>query len=209
MPMHFCVWMRFLCPAFHGRRDGDQPEWPPSPLRAYQALVAAAAARAPTKTLEPAARAAFEWLEHQPPPTLVAPLGARTAGYRLSVPNNAMDLVASAWCRGIYDGSGDADPATHRAMKSMQATLLGDDATAHYVWPLEDPLAEGDRRHMATLADIAGSVVALGWGIDMVVGHAEMVSDEQATALPGERWVLWVPEILARGFRKYWPPEEM
>ena len=189
MPMHFCVWMRFLSPAFHGRRDGGQPEWPPSPLRVYQALVAAAAARAPAKTLEPATRAAFEWLERQPAPTLIAPLGARASGYRLSVPNNAMDLVASAWCRGSESKSGDADRATHRTMKTVRPTLLVGDSAVHYVWSLPDPLANEDGSHVSTLSDIARSVVALGWGIDMVVGHAERVSDEQVAALSGERWV--------------------
>jgi hypothetical protein len=33
MPSHFCLSIRFLDMAFHGRRDGNQPEWPPSPLR--------------------------------------------------------------------------------------------------------------------------------------------------------------------------------
>jgi len=189
MPTHFCVSMRFLSPAFHGRRDSGQPEWPPSPLRVFQALVAAAAAHEPARTLEPAARAAFEWLERLPAPTVVAPMGTNAPGYRLSVPNNAMDLVASAWCRGTSSGSGDADPATHRTMKSVQPTLFAENGAVHYLWPVADALQDTDRRHIATLSDIAGNVVALGWGIDMVVGHAETISDEQAAALPGERWV--------------------
>ena len=34
----------FLDPVFHGRADGEEPEWPPSPLRLFQALLAGAAA---------------------------------------------------------------------------------------------------------------------------------------------------------------------
>ena len=41
------ILVRFLDPepAFHGKRDGGEPEWPPSPLRLFQALVDAAASR--------------------------------------------------------------------------------------------------------------------------------------------------------------------
>ncbi|MBX9622589.1 MAG: type I-U CRISPR-associated protein Cas5/Cas6, partial [Gemmataceae bacterium] len=45
MGSSFCVSVTFLDPAFHGRGDGGEPEWPPSPLRLFQAVVAAAAAR--------------------------------------------------------------------------------------------------------------------------------------------------------------------
>lgn len=41
----FCASFTLLDAAFHGRGDDGEPEWPPSPLRAFQALRAAAAAR--------------------------------------------------------------------------------------------------------------------------------------------------------------------
>ena len=44
--------------------------------------------------------AALRWLAEQPPPTIIAPPGMEGAAYRLSVPNNAMDIVGRAWCRG-------------------------------------------------------------------------------------------------------------
>ncbi len=45
MPYFFCITVRFLDSAFHGRGDRGKPEWPPSPLRLFLALIAAAAAR--------------------------------------------------------------------------------------------------------------------------------------------------------------------
>ena len=45
MPDYLCISIRFLGGAFHGRADHGEPEWPPSPLRLYQAIVAASAAR--------------------------------------------------------------------------------------------------------------------------------------------------------------------
>ena len=100
MTSYFCLSFRLLDPAYHGRGDGSEREWPPSPLRAFQSLVAAAARR-DSGELAPSARSALKWLEKQKqPPVVVAPLGIEGSGYRLSVPNNAMDIVARAWSRG-------------------------------------------------------------------------------------------------------------
>ena len=43
MPSHFCLSVCFLDAAFHGRGDSGKSEWPPSPHRVFQALVAAGA----------------------------------------------------------------------------------------------------------------------------------------------------------------------
>ncbi|MBI4519499.1 MAG: type I-U CRISPR-associated helicase/endonuclease Cas3 [Gemmatimonadetes bacterium] len=69
------------------------------------------------------------------------------------------------------------------------STLLVGADLVQYLWLLADPLTNQIHRHVEALADIARSVVALGWGVDMVVGHGAIVSDEQANALPGERWL--------------------
>jgi CRISPR-associated protein Csb2 len=185
MYSHFVLSIRFLEQAFHGRRDSGAPEWPPSPLRVFQALVAAAAARRCVDVLAPA----FKWLERHERPILIAPAIVATSGYRLSVPNNAMDIVARAWCRGNYSNSGDANPATHRTMKTVRPTKMLEDDSVHYLWPLDDPLTDNVRGYVEGLSDVARSVVSLGWGVDLTVGHGEILSDEQVKALPGERWL--------------------
>ena len=185
MPSHFGLSIRFIAPTFHGRRDGGQSEWPPSPLRVFQALVAAAAAGRRLETLA----SALKWLEQQAAPIVVAPASVTSSGYRLAVPNNAMDIVAEAWCRGSDSNTGDANPATHRTMKTVRPRLLLDGDSVHYLWPMIAPLTEVIREHIEMLCDVARSVVALGWGVDMVVGHGAILSDEQAAALPGERWL--------------------
>ncbi len=185
MPSYFGLSIRFLDPAFHGRRDGGVPEWPPSPLRVFQSLVAAAAARRRLETLAPA----LNWLEYQQAPTVIAPGGVTASGYRLSVPNNAMDIVAKAWCRGNDSNSGDANPATHRTMKTVRPTRLLNGDPVHYLWPMIDPPTDDVREYLEMLCDVARNVVALGWGVDMVVSHGAILSEEQADALPGERWL--------------------
>jgi len=189
MPSHFCVSIRLLNPAFHGRRGGEEPEWPPSPLRAFQSLVAAAAARRRSEAFSHQTQSAFTWLERQPAPVIAAPVDVTASGYRLSVPNNAMDIVAKAWCRGNDSNFGDANPATHRTMKPIRSTLLIGGDAVHYLWRLNDPLTGEVRTHVEELASAARSVIAFGWGIDMAVGHAALMSDEQVDALSGERWL--------------------
>jgi CRISPR-associated protein Csb2 len=185
MPSYFCLSIRFLDSAFHGRGDGNKPEWPPSPLRAFQSLVTAAARRRRARDFD-----ALRWLEQQSAPILVAPVAiASEASYRISVPNNAMDIVAGAWVRGNDSNSGDANPATHRAMKSIRPMLITGGPAVHYLWTLADPFDEPTRANVETLCDVARSVSALGWGVDMAIGHGAILPDVEAKALPGERWL--------------------
>jgi CRISPR-associated protein Csb2 len=100
-----------------------------------------------------------------------------------------MDIVARAWSRGNYSNSGDANPATHRTMKTVHPTLLLDDEVVNYLWPLPDPNSAEVSAHVETLKEIARSVVALGWGIDMAIGHGAVLSADHTHELPGERWL--------------------
>jgi CRISPR-associated protein Csb2 len=188
MDSNLRISIHFLNALFHGRRGHGEPEWPPSSLRLFQSLVAAAA-RLGAGSVSPDSKAALEWLERQAPPSIVAPKGAAASAYRMSVPNNAMDLVARAWVQGNYTGAGDANPATHRALKTVQPMwmLYGD--VVFYFWPLDDPFNEEVRGFVAELMSIVSRVVALGWGIDLAVGQGSIIPKEQADAIPGERWL--------------------
>jgi CRISPR-associated protein Csb2 len=196
---YFFISLHFLDSAYHGVKEGKN-EWPPSPLRVFQAVVAAAAARRRVNELGPA----LKWLEQQTLPIILAsiPLSTsdRSPGYLLSVPNNAMDIVAEAWSEGDYSNRGDANPATHRAMKVVRTIFLPDGAAVHYLWQLPDEIGQDVRDYMDQLSDIARSIVALGWGVDLVGGQGGVISEGQASALPGERW-LPLPNVRADGLR--------
>jgi CRISPR-associated protein Csb2 len=173
---------------FHGQGDGGLREWPPSPLRVFQALVAAAARRNAGE-LSSSARSALTWLEAQPEaPVVIAPVAVEGNGYRLSVPNNAMDIVSKAWARGNESNTGDANPATHRTMKPVRPVLLAENAIC-YLWRLPDPVEDHIRGHLRVLSNIAGGIAALGWGLDLAIGHGAVISDGEAEQLPGERWL--------------------
>jgi CRISPR-associated protein Csb2 len=183
MRTHFCLTVRFLQPYSHGRGSDGEPEWPPSPLRAFQALVAAAAARWNERIRLEHAAPALRWLEGQPAPTILAAHGVQSnVKYRLYVPDNVADKVAKSWSAGR-----EASIADYRTEKDVCPThLLGD--TVHYLFPVaqSDPEFE---THRNTLVSAARSITHLGWGLDMVVGNATVQSETDVAALPGERWL--------------------
>jgi CRISPR-associated protein Csb2 len=187
MSTFFCVTVRPLQPVFHGRGLDDTSEWPPSPLRIFQALVAGASLK--HASWHDGLTSAFGWLESlEAAPTLIAPVPVKGEGYRLSVPNNSFDKVAAAWSRGNYFGSGDASPANHRTIKRVRPLYLPDDAAIHCVWELPE-WTSVEANAFADLADAARHVTSLGWGWDMAVGEAKLISREELAELSGETWL--------------------
>lgn len=185
---YFCISFNFLSSTYHGLKDEGENEWPPSPLRVFQALVNAASLSNGFDELA----SALKWLERQNAPTIMAPPPVTTPekalGYCISVPNNSMDVVAQAWCRGNYSNSGDANPAFHRTMKTVRPILLERMATLHYLWSLNEPINEEIQDYIFKLSEISRKVVVLGWGVDMVVGTGHILSEEQANEISGEKW---------------------
>jgi len=187
MPQFLNVSIHYLQPLCHARGESGDPEWPPSPLRLFQSLVAGAAARWNERIRIEHAVAALSWLEQLPPPSIVAPRGeASGTRYRLYVPNNLGDLVAASWSRG-----NDNDIAKYRTEKDVQPIWLHADhneyPTVHYLFELTTSDAE-ITRHIDVLTATARSVTHLGWGIDMVAGNATVIDDPTAAALRGVRW---------------------
>jgi len=179
MTTYLCLTVRFLQPYYHGRADGGEPEWPPSPLRLFQSLVAAAAARWRASESSETAAASLRWLERQPPPLVIAPTGVPSdTKYRLYVPDNVADKVAKSW-----SGGREASIADYRTEKDVRPTHLGGEAV-HYLFPI----ADGDGSHFDILKMVTRSITHLGWGVDMVAGDATIQSDNDVVKLAGERW---------------------
>jgi len=178
MAFYLRLTIRFLQPYAHGRSDGGEPEWPPSPLRLYQALVAASAAHWNERMQLDYAVPALRWLADRSQPDLVACRGiASEVPTQFYVPDNTADTLVPAYKRG------EANLVPKRTEKVVRPTHLNGEAV-HFLYPLP---AEGCP-HEEVLKAAARSITHLGWGIDMVAGDAAVISEAEAAALPGERW---------------------
>jgi CRISPR-associated protein Csb2 len=148
-------------------------------MRAFQAVVAAAARAG---TLE-STRGALSWLEERAAPLIVASEATESGmGYRLSVPHNQMDLVGKQWNRGD-----EGNASKHRTMKNVRPHRLPEDALVHYAWQLD-----GDESPAAAIIAAVRGVVALGWGVDLVVGDGAVIEGVQLAELSTKLQV-WEP----------------
>jgi CRISPR-associated protein Csb2 len=190
MPAQFRITVRFLDCAFHGRSDGGDPEWPPSPLRLFQALTNAAA-RLNGDGVSQKYAAALKWLESLPQsPEIIASKETESIGYQLYVPDNVADLVAKKWSKGEYFESNNhpIDISGYRTEKPICPLHLAGDAAVHYLWPLESTV-DFDI-HRETLFSIARAVSHFGWGIDLVLTDAVFETSAGDLYQPtAERWL--------------------
>lgn len=112
------VW--FHEPRYHGEAlpASSMADWPPSPMRLFQALVAGAAQG---NQLEEADRLALLWLEALPPPIIVAPGVSRQRRLENFVPNN--------------DAGKHKDPSAHpRSAKKQRALIFDEHVPLTYAW---------------------------------------------------------------------------
>jgi len=204
----------FLQPTCHARLGQEERapnEWPPSPLRLLQAMVAGAAARwsgqhaadgSLASTLSsPAPIAAFRWLERlceSVAPTIFAPKATTGAPVPHFVPNNSGDLLLAKWASGQHLATFD-----DRTAKFFRPSYLQDGRTVHYLWPLQSndvALASELGVHLPTLTAAARCIVALGWGIDVAIGDAGLIDEKAQSAFAlsrdpddGTELVRWSP----------------
>ncbi len=173
MSQCLCISATFLDPTFHGQKDRGEPEWPPSPLRLFQALVAGSTHH--DRTFSDEAVEAFRWLERQKPPLIVASETAFGRSYTLFVPNN--------------DGDRVPDRQDRLTGKTVRPQYLLEGQTVHYVWAVSD---EPSAKHcVQVLCRQARHLLALGWGIDMVFGNGRVLDSKEAERLTGTQWKPW------------------
>ena len=199
MKQLLCIQVRFLRDSCHGRGDGDAPEWPPSPLRLFQALVAAASFRwGWGKQIDSAADDSaadfLRWLERLSAPRIFAPPVRETAPFRLYVPNNTADLAVpgrTGWKKGIQSNLKDVEKyqkmRTEKDVQGHQIENEDEDSPVSFVWTIEK--LDGDpSSYIGRLKDAAASLTHLGWGIDMAAADARLLSAAEVKKLPGESY---------------------
>lgn len=163
MEQSLLVTVRFHDGRYHGRGD-----WPPSPARLFQALLAGSArgAHVPDEV-----RQSLDWLERLPPPTIAAPPGKRGRAFTNFVPNNDLDAKLSGGPKADYASS----LAATRVGKKIQPIFFSPDIPLLYCWQIG-----ADSEHTSTLKAGFNRLCQLGWGIDMAWAEAKVVDSDEA-----------------------------
>jgi CRISPR-associated protein Csb2 len=163
---------------YDGRYHGSG-EWPPSPARLFQALVAGAGRGENLSQLEVAA---FEWLESLDAPAIAAPSAFVGQSFRNFVPNNDLDAV----------GGNPARIGEIRAAKIIRPRTFDAAVPLLYAWTFE-PSADAER-HARAICEIADNLYQLGRGVDMAWATGEVAEDREAESrLCGNEGMLWRP----------------
>ena len=153
-------------------------EWPPSPLRLYQAMIAGYAVHRRDDSVfdfEPPMR----HLESLPAPTIYAPEAEEWSPVKSAVPNNDGDRVLDLFARGDHMGAREkarkASTFRVRHSRSFRGTVT-------YEWEATAETA----RYLASLEAITKAVSAVGQGIDVAVARAELI--ERPAPVKGIRY---------------------
>jgi CRISPR-associated protein Csb2 len=157
-----CISVTFLTGRYHGE------EWPPSPARLYQALVAAMMTCG-YREYEPMVEPALRWLEAQPAPRIRSCSSEQSNAYRIAVPNNDMDVIAWEWKHGRHK-----DPSVLKTMKQVTPWSLPEEGPhVQYIWPLNEDSVTPPTDSLRRAAHLLHT---LGWGVDMAYAD---ISPEQ------------------------------
>ena len=157
----------FTAGHFHGE------EWPPSPARLFQALVAASHQGAHGLIHQAVRDDALRWLEKQEPPSIVAPEAVRQREHLINyVPNNDDGL------------GGDAHVRTD---KGLGAWFFPQSSAVAYQWPIS---AEADATKQAdVVAAMSSLIVCVGRTVDLAYARGQLLEGEvPAKAVQRKRW---------------------
>jgi CRISPR-associated protein Csb2 len=149
----------------HDGRYHGWGDWPPSPARLFQALVAGSGLGGP---IEPTEKETLEWLERQKPPLIGAPFPRRAKrGVLLYMPNNDTDAI----------GGDPAEMAKIRtATKVFQPYFFDARVPFVYAWPLAG--APNDEEHARAICALAERLYQFGRGIDMAWSWGELLEED-------------------------------
>lgn len=183
MTAYLCISVTLLDSLFHGKADHGEPEWPPSPLRLFQAMLRGARTGCHNSYWTDAKSAAFKWLERCEPPVIVAPHVIRAREYKLFVPNNDSDKESERQNR-----------LTSKVARPHRLPDEIDHRTLHYLWRIPDVNDSSALNHAELLRDEARHLLALGWGIDQAVATGRILPEAEVPIFKRDG-VTWQPLI--------------
>jgi CRISPR-associated protein Csb2 len=153
---------------FHDGRYHGTGDWPPSPARLFQALVAGIGQDGP---LGDDSSKPLQWLEELDPPVIAAPLMIEGQAVTNFVPNNDLDAV----------GGDPLRIGSIRTAKVWKPKLFDQEAAFLYAWRFDDTddsLAQARR-----IGEYAERLYQLGRGIDQAWAIGEITEPQKLDEL--------------------------
>lgn len=152
---------------FHDGRYHGTSDWPPSPARLFQALVAGTVSG---HALSDRDRQALTWLESLAPPVIAVPSIRLGRGYATFVPNNDLDTV----------GGDPRRIGEIRAGKSIRPRMFNAEIPLLYAWRFAAVQVAEDRAKV--ICAIAERLYQLGRGVDMAWASGEILDTAEIEA---------------------------
>jgi CRISPR-associated protein Csb2 len=149
---------------FHDGRYHGTGDWPPSPARLFQALVAGIGHDGP---LGDEMSKPLEWLEELNPPVIASPLMVEGQAVTNYVPNNDLDAV----------GGDPRRIGSIRTAKVWKPKLFNQEATLHYSWQFDG--TDESLAHAQRICKDAERLYQLGRGIDQAWAIGEIIDDQK------------------------------
>lgn len=179
MDQYLCISTVFLGNRYHGK------EWPPSPARLFQALLAGVQTGS-YRQHWPTVESVLHSLERLPAPEVLASDFRQLPPYRIAVPNNDSDKAAREWSAGRA-----FDAATLRNLKTVSPReILRQNEKPHlyYLWKIFD-----ESISIQAVRQLAFCLHTFGWGIDMAYADSFLLNESQKRALSAQGYSHHVP----------------
>ena len=155
--------LRFRVEWFEDRYHGA--DWPPSPWRLFQAMVAGLGRE---RCRDPGLDSALRHLETLPTPVVTAPRAALLRPVTTRVPDNDGDVVLALHAKDRREAA-RAKAATLASLRTRRSWRFEGPVT--YEWQA----TAKTRAHLPAVARLARSVSAVGQGIDLAMARAELL----------------------------------
>ena len=165
---YFCVTVQWVTDRYHGvRSDGETPEWPPSPFRLFQTLLASGLRTGSKNDVS----ATLQWFERNPTPEIIAANAEVGTARNHFVPDNDNSLSHRRSSCRKFRPSIFAGEAPHQV-------------SVHYLWDVQIngslPIRE--------LTNLVNCIGYFGWAVDFAFARALFATSAEANKIMGTRW---------------------
>lgn len=193
MKEYLLISIRFLSPTYCGS------EWPPSPARLLQALIATCHYGI-SQDLWQDSQGILKLLQKPPNIIIACEPKEKLPKSERFFPTNQFELAHTEIKElGFYPLGAHPSylyiPENSKIRKNFYEARafhpywlgLEGDKSVHYIWELPP---DGKEKIKGKIGEIAKRVTALGWGTDMVIGEGRISTESEISKLQGSRYIL-------------------